>query len=326
MLAFNLQRLATLASAWSLAEAEGLGGPAPSARPPAAAPHRAPPLTPRMQILQRKDTWTPRSKPVSGGPGHPTAHCRDPGGPLSIRPGHPPAPHGALVAHSPCPCPCPSGVPAEGRHRPARHAGGGDARAAGGAAEAVQGEAAGAGPPAAQTRPRVRPRPGGGGSLDPGGLGTCHPARGHCPGVRGQPRSAGLSLAGSRDLGAIPPAEDQPAWGQGWGRFPAGECPAEASAGGRGWRGLCGHSCRRGGRLQVCAGLWDWEAGTPSLRKARAPDGQTPSGARVAGAPDPPPVPAGETRAPGAQRGEGPAGQGSGNSPACCPRCAPGAT
>lgn len=66
VLTFNLQRLATLASAWSLVEAAGLDSPA-SAPPPAADPCRAPTLTPRMQILQRKDTWTPKTKPVSGG-------------------------------------------------------------------------------------------------------------------------------------------------------------------------------------------------------------------------------------------------------------------
>lgn len=71
VLAFNLQRLATLASAWSLVEASGLDCPASSAQAPAADLCRAPALTPRMQILQRKDTWTPKTKPVSGGPGHP---------------------------------------------------------------------------------------------------------------------------------------------------------------------------------------------------------------------------------------------------------------
>ncbi|XP_053748247.1 LOW QUALITY PROTEIN: BAH and coiled-coil domain-containing protein 1 [Panthera pardus] len=64
VLAFDLQRLATLASAWSLVEAAGLDSPSSSARPPAADPCRAPTLTPRMQILQRKDTWTPKTKPV----------------------------------------------------------------------------------------------------------------------------------------------------------------------------------------------------------------------------------------------------------------------
>uniref|UniRef100_A0A7N5K916 BAH domain and coiled-coil containing 1 n=1 Tax=Ailuropoda melanoleuca TaxID=9646 RepID=A0A7N5K916_AILME len=64
MLAFDLRRLATLASAWSLVEAAGLDGPSSSAQPPAADPCRAPTLTPRMQILQRKDTWTPKTKPV----------------------------------------------------------------------------------------------------------------------------------------------------------------------------------------------------------------------------------------------------------------------
>lgn len=67
VLAFDLQRLATLASAWSLVEAAGLDSPS-AAPPPAAAACRAPALTPRMQILQRKDTWTPKTKPVSGGP------------------------------------------------------------------------------------------------------------------------------------------------------------------------------------------------------------------------------------------------------------------
>lgn len=64
MLTFNLQRLATLASAWSLLEADGRGSPRPSAPPPATAPRGVPTLTPRMQILQRKDTWTPKTKPV----------------------------------------------------------------------------------------------------------------------------------------------------------------------------------------------------------------------------------------------------------------------
>ncbi|XP_058417837.1 BAH and coiled-coil domain-containing protein 1 isoform X1 [Diceros bicornis minor] len=64
VLAFNLLRLATLASAWSLVEAAGLDSPASSAQHLAADPCRAPTLTPRMQILQRKDTWTPKTKPV----------------------------------------------------------------------------------------------------------------------------------------------------------------------------------------------------------------------------------------------------------------------
>ncbi|XP_072795924.1 BAH and coiled-coil domain-containing protein 1 isoform X1 [Vicugna pacos] len=64
VLAFNLQRLATLASAWSLVEAAGLDSPAVSAPPLPAGPCRAPTLTPRMQILQRKDTWIPKTKPV----------------------------------------------------------------------------------------------------------------------------------------------------------------------------------------------------------------------------------------------------------------------
>ncbi|XP_073092193.1 BAH and coiled-coil domain-containing protein 1 isoform X3 [Manis javanica] len=64
VLAFNLQRLATLASAWSLVEAAGLDIPASSAQPPAANPCSVPMLTPRMQILQRKDSWTPKIKPV----------------------------------------------------------------------------------------------------------------------------------------------------------------------------------------------------------------------------------------------------------------------
>lgn len=68
VLTFNLQRLATLASAWSLLEADGQGSPHPSAPPPATDPRGVPTLTPRMQILQRKDTWTPKTKPVSGGP------------------------------------------------------------------------------------------------------------------------------------------------------------------------------------------------------------------------------------------------------------------
>ncbi|CAK6438607.1 unnamed protein product [Pipistrellus nathusii] len=64
VLTFNLQRLATLASAWSLLEATGRGSPRPAAPPPATGPRGAPTLTPRMQILQRKDTWTPKTKPV----------------------------------------------------------------------------------------------------------------------------------------------------------------------------------------------------------------------------------------------------------------------
>lgn len=73
VLAFNLQRLATLASAWSLVEAADLDSSACPAQPPAADPCKVPALTPRMQILQRKDTWTPKTKPVSGGPWSP--HC-----------------------------------------------------------------------------------------------------------------------------------------------------------------------------------------------------------------------------------------------------------
>lgn len=65
VLAFNLQRLATLASAWSLVEAAGLD-PSTPATLPEPDPGRAPTLTPRMQILRRKDTWTPKIKPVSG--------------------------------------------------------------------------------------------------------------------------------------------------------------------------------------------------------------------------------------------------------------------
>ncbi|KAK2492558.1 hypothetical protein MC885_019451 [Smutsia gigantea] len=64
VLAFNLQRLATLASAWSLVEAAGLDIPASSAQPPTTNPCSAPMLTPRMRILQRKDSWTPKTKPV----------------------------------------------------------------------------------------------------------------------------------------------------------------------------------------------------------------------------------------------------------------------
>ncbi|ELK12255.1 BAH and coiled-coil domain-containing protein 1 [Pteropus alecto] len=64
VLAFNLQRLATLASAWSLVEAADLDSSACPAQPPAADPCKVPALTPRMQILQRKDTWTPKTKPV----------------------------------------------------------------------------------------------------------------------------------------------------------------------------------------------------------------------------------------------------------------------
>ncbi|XP_075418462.1 BAH and coiled-coil domain-containing protein 1 isoform X2 [Tenrec ecaudatus] len=62
VLASNLKRLATLATAWSLVEAAGREHPAAPA--PAATPSGGPALTPRMQILQRKDTWTPKAKPV----------------------------------------------------------------------------------------------------------------------------------------------------------------------------------------------------------------------------------------------------------------------
>lgn len=79
MLAFNLQRLATLASAWSLVEAAGLDSPASSSQPPAADPCRAPALTPRMQILQRKDSWAPKTKPVSGEPWPPHRPVSRPG-------------------------------------------------------------------------------------------------------------------------------------------------------------------------------------------------------------------------------------------------------
>lgn len=107
MLAFDLRRLATLASAWSLVEAAGLDGPSSSAQPPAADPCRAPTLTPRMQILQRKDTWTPKTKPVSGGPRSPQRS--NPWGPRSPHAGRPR--RGALAgltgscapAHQVCP-------------------------------------------------------------------------------------------------------------------------------------------------------------------------------------------------------------------------------
>ncbi|XP_054172732.1 BAH and coiled-coil domain-containing protein 1 isoform X2 [Homo sapiens] len=64
VLAFNLQHLATLATAWSLVEAAGLDSSTAPAQPPTANPCSGPRLTPRMQILQRKDTWTPKTKPV----------------------------------------------------------------------------------------------------------------------------------------------------------------------------------------------------------------------------------------------------------------------
>ncbi|KAL4687451.1 hypothetical protein H8959_019579 [Pygathrix nigripes] len=64
VLAFNLQHLATLATAWSLVEAAGLDSTTVPAQPPTADPCSSPRLTPRMQILQRKDTWTPKTKPV----------------------------------------------------------------------------------------------------------------------------------------------------------------------------------------------------------------------------------------------------------------------
>lgn len=65
VLAFNLQHLATLATAWSLVEAASLDNSVTSLQAPAADPDRGPRLTPRMQILQRKDTWAPKTKPVS---------------------------------------------------------------------------------------------------------------------------------------------------------------------------------------------------------------------------------------------------------------------
>ena len=90
VLAFDLQRLATLASAWSLVEAASLDSPSSSAQPPAADPCRAPTLTPRMQILQRKDTWTPKTKPVSGGEGGPgRPRCYNPRGTLRTHAGRP---------------------------------------------------------------------------------------------------------------------------------------------------------------------------------------------------------------------------------------------
>ncbi|XP_053425292.1 BAH and coiled-coil domain-containing protein 1 isoform X2 [Nycticebus coucang] len=64
VLAFNLQHLATLATAWSLVEAAGLDSPTASAQPSTGQPCNVPRLTPRMQILQRKDTWAPKTKPV----------------------------------------------------------------------------------------------------------------------------------------------------------------------------------------------------------------------------------------------------------------------
>uniref|UniRef100_A0A2K6R1Y9 BAH domain and coiled-coil containing 1 n=1 Tax=Rhinopithecus roxellana TaxID=61622 RepID=A0A2K6R1Y9_RHIRO len=64
VLAFNLQYLATLATAWSLVEAAGLDSTTVPAQPRTADPCSSPRLTPRMQILQRKDIWTPKTKPV----------------------------------------------------------------------------------------------------------------------------------------------------------------------------------------------------------------------------------------------------------------------
>ncbi|XP_062072110.1 BAH and coiled-coil domain-containing protein 1 [Lepus europaeus] len=64
VLAFNLQHLATLATAWSLVEAAGLDSAAASAQPQAADPRGGPRLTPRMRILRRKETWAPKTKPV----------------------------------------------------------------------------------------------------------------------------------------------------------------------------------------------------------------------------------------------------------------------
>uniref|UniRef100_A0A8C5P1V4 BAH domain and coiled-coil containing 1 n=1 Tax=Jaculus jaculus TaxID=51337 RepID=A0A8C5P1V4_JACJA len=64
VLVFNLQHLATLATAWSLVEAASLDNTVTSAPPPVADQDSGPRLTPRMQILQRKDTWAPKTKPV----------------------------------------------------------------------------------------------------------------------------------------------------------------------------------------------------------------------------------------------------------------------
>ena len=100
VLAFNLQRLATLASAWSLVEAANLDSPTSLAQPPTADPCRAPVLTPRMQILRRKDTWTPKTKPVSGGsPGCPLLPtAMTVGGASSAQAGHLPTPSHGRVA------------------------------------------------------------------------------------------------------------------------------------------------------------------------------------------------------------------------------------
>ncbi|XP_027705969.1 LOW QUALITY PROTEIN: BAH and coiled-coil domain-containing protein 1 [Vombatus ursinus] len=60
---FNLQHLATLAAAWSLVEAASLETGPPAAGLPVPGPCCST-LTPRMQILRRKYTWTPKTKPV----------------------------------------------------------------------------------------------------------------------------------------------------------------------------------------------------------------------------------------------------------------------
>lgn len=97
MLAFDLQRLATLASAWSLVEAASLDSPPSCAQPPAPDACRAPILTPRMQILQRKDTWTPKTKPVSEGAWLPRGWT--PRGPPSLPLHWPPSWWGLSRAH-----------------------------------------------------------------------------------------------------------------------------------------------------------------------------------------------------------------------------------
>lgn len=101
-----------------------------------------------MQILQRKDTWAPKTKPVSE---HADTHCpvpRQVGIPL----------HAWAASHTTLrlgytaqvPERLHTGVSPEGCHRPAGYTGSRGAHATGRTAEALQGETAGAGAPATQ--------------------------------------------------------------------------------------------------------------------------------------------------------------------------------
>lgn len=125
MLAFNLQHLATLATAWSLVEAANLDSPVTSLQAPAADPDRGPRLTPRMQILQRKDTWAPKTKPVSENAAPPLTDEK-----TSACPGYVP-PHHTEAYNTQVPELLYTGMSPEGCHRPAGHTGSGDAHAAG---------------------------------------------------------------------------------------------------------------------------------------------------------------------------------------------------